>query len=423
MDIGKQPTGQHQVGRKQPLGDSGETSSNRRRGLQRNCHSEAKVHFEAMDFAFSEDQEMLRKSARDFLAKESSEARVRQLMETESAYDPGLWKKIAELGWTSLGIPEAYGGFGGFLDLVVVLEEAGRHLLPGPFFSTMGLAVPVLIEAGTESQKKEALTAIAAGEARATVALTEPSGRWDAEGIALQAQKSGSGWRLDGVKLFVPDAEVADYTAVAARTRGAGDEGVTLFLVKGRPEGMTVKPLKTMDQTRQWYEVRFAGVTLAEDTVMGAPDRGWPPLKRAMEWSTAAICAEMVGGAQQVLDSSVEYAKTRQQFGKPIGIYQAVSHKLADMLLEIESARSATYYAAWAVDADASDRPLAASIAKAYTSDAYRRAAGNGIQVHGGIGFTWEHPMHLYFKRAKASEVTLGDATYHRELVAQALDL
>ena len=376
-----------------------------------------------MDFAFSEEQEMLRRSAREFLSKECGPKVVRRLMETEDGFDPALWKKIADLGWTALGIPEQYGGVGTFLDLVVVLEEAGRALLPGPFFSTMGLAVPVLIEAGTQAQKKEALSAIAEGSARATVAFTEPSGRWDAAGVALKAERSGGGWRLDGVKLFVPDAHVADYIAVVARTRGEGEEGLSLFLVKGRPDGMTVKPLETMDMTRRWWEVRFDGVQLDGDAVMGAPDKAWPGLKRALEWSTAALCAEMVGGVQKVLETSTEYAKTRQQFGKPIGIYQAVSHKIADMLVLSESGRSATYYAAWAVDADAPDRSVAASMAKAYVSDAYRKVAGDGIQVHGGIGFTWEHDMHLYFKRAKSSEVTLGDATYHRELVAQALDL
>ena len=376
-----------------------------------------------MDFAFSEEQEMLRASAREFLAKQCPPSYVRQMMEAEDAWDKVFWAKLAEMGWTGLGIPEAYGGVGTFLDLVVVLEEAGRALLPGPFFSTMGLAVPTLLESGSEAQKQEVLTAIAAGDARATVALTEPQGRWDADGVTLAAQQSGDGWRLDGVKLFVPDAAVADHVIVAARTRGSGEDGITLFLVSGRPDGMTVSPLKTMDMTRRWYEVRFDGVQVAGTAVVGSVDQGWVPLRRALDWAAAGLCAEMVGGAQHVLDSSVEYAKTRQQFGKPIGIYQAVSHKLADMLLETESARSATYYAAWAVDADAPDRSLAASMAKAYTSDAYRRAAGNGIQVHGGIGFTWEHDMHLYFKRAKASEVTLGDATYHRELVAQALDL
>jgi alkylation response protein AidB-like acyl-CoA dehydrogenase len=376
-----------------------------------------------MDFAFSEEQEMLRGSARDFLAKECSSKVVRRLMESDDAYDAALWKKVANLGWTALGIPEQYGGVGTFLDLVVVLEEAGRALLPGPFFATMGMAVPALIESGTEAQKKEALSAIAAGNARATLAVTEPSGRWDASGITVTAKQAGGGWRLDGVKLFVPDAEHADYTVVAARTRGEGEDGISLFLVRGRPKGMTVSPLKTLDMTRRWAEVRFDGVELGADALMGAAGAAWPRLKRALEWSTAALCAEMVGGAQKVLETSTDYAKTRHQFGKPIGIYQAVSHKLADMLVLSESSRSATYYAAWAVEADAPDRSMAASMAKAYVSDAYRKIAGDGIQVHGGIGFTWEHDMHLYFKRAKSSEVTLGDATYHRELVAQALDL
>ena len=377
-----------------------------------------------MDFAFSEEQEMLRSSARDFLAKECPSSYVRRMMDAEDAWDEGMWRKLAELGWTALGIPEAYGGVGTFLDLVVVLEEAGRALLPGPFFSTMGLAVPALLEAGTKEQKERALTRIASGDARATLAFSEPAGRWDAEGVQLLgAERRGDGWRLDGVKLFVPDAARAEYLVVAARTRPAGDEGISLFLVEGRPAGLSISPLKTMDMTRRWYEVRFEGVELPGEALMGNADGGWPPLRRALEWAETALCAEMIGGAQHVLDASVDYAKTRHQFGRPIGVYQAVSHKLADMLLETESARSATYYAAWAVDADAPDRSLAASMAKAYVSDTYRKATGDGIQVHGGIGFTWEHDMHLYFKRAKASEVTLGDATYHRELVAQALDL
>ncbi|MEA2643727.1 MAG: hypothetical protein QOG08_753 [Chloroflexota bacterium] len=376
-----------------------------------------------MDFAFSEEQEMLRRSTREFLAKECGSKVVRKLMESPDAHDPALWKKMAGLGWTALGIPEEYGGVGTFLDLIVVLEEGGRSLLPGPFFATMGLAVPALIEAGTDAQKKEALTAIAEGKARATLAFTEPSGRWDAGGVTLTAKPVGGGWRLNGVKLFVPDAAGADYIVVAARTRGEGEEGISLFLVKGKPKGMTVTELQTLDMTRRWNEVRFDNVELGADALMGAQDKAWPPLKRALEWATAALCAEMIGGAQKVLEESTEYAKTRHQFGKPIGIYQAVSHKLADMLVLSESGRSATYYAAWAVEADAPDRSLASSMAKAYVSDAYRKVAGDGIQVHGGIGFTWEHDMHLYFKRAKASEVTLGDATYHRELVAQSLDL
>ncbi|TMD37041.1 MAG: acyl-CoA dehydrogenase, partial [Chloroflexi bacterium] len=285
-----------------------------------------------MDFAFSQEQEMLRRSARDFLAKECPPKVVRKLMEEPDAYDPALWAKIAGVGWTALGIPEQYGGVGTFLDLIVVLEEAGRALLPGPFFATMGLAVPALIEAGTEAQKKAALGAIASGDARATLAFTEPSARWDAIGVTLSAKPSGGGWKLDGVKLFVPDAQNADYTVVAARTRGEGEDGISLFLIEGKPKGMSVHPLQTLDMTRRWGEVRFEGVEVGADSVMGAPHKAWPALKRALEWATAALCAEMIGGAQKVLETSTDYAKTRHQFGKPIGIYQAVSHKLADML-------------------------------------------------------------------------------------------
>src|SRR6266851_5643271 len=278
-----------------------------------------------MDFAFSEEQEMLRRSARDVLAKECPPKVVRKLMEGADAYDPALWSKIAALG------------------------------------------------------------AIASGSARATLAFTEPSARWDASGIALTATPGGGGWRLDGVKLFVPDANSADYMVVAARTRGEGEDGISLFLVEGTPKGMSVHQLETLDMTRRWCEVRFDGVELPADSLMGAPHKAWPALKRSLEWATAALCAEMVGGAQKVLETSTDYAKTRHQFGKPIGIYQAVSHKLADMLVLSESGRSATYYAAWAVDADAPDRSLASSMAKAYVSDAYRKVAGDGIQVHGRV--------------------------------------
>src|ERR1700694_3273476 len=229
-----------------------------------------------MDFAFSAEQEMLRSSTRDCLAKECSSKVVRKLMEASDAYDEGLWKKITGLGWTGLGIPEQYGGVGTFLDLIVVLEEAGRALMPGPFFATMGLAVPALIEAGAQAQKKEFLGASPRGSARARLALTEPSGRWDAGAVTLSAKPSGGGWKLDGVKLFVADAEAADYMVVAARTRGEGEDGISLFLVKGRPAGMTVTSLKTLDMTRRWSEVRFDKVKLDGAALIGQADNGWP---------------------------------------------------------------------------------------------------------------------------------------------------
>lgn len=235
-----------------------------------------------MDFAFSEEQEMLRRSAREFLAKECTPKVVRRAMDTADAHDPQLWKKMAALGWTALGIPEQYGGAGTFLDLAVVLEETGRALLPGPFFATMALAVPAILEAGTEAQKKRVLGAIAAGEARATLALTEASGRWDASNIAMRATQEAGAWRLDGIKHFVPDASVADHIVVAARSRGEGEEGITLFLVPAGTAGVTVTPLQTMDMTRRWCEVRFDGVALGADAVMGEPNRAWPRLKRSL---------------------------------------------------------------------------------------------------------------------------------------------
>jgi alkylation response protein AidB-like acyl-CoA dehydrogenase len=376
-----------------------------------------------MDFALSDEQEMLRASAREVLARHCPSSYIRRVMGSDDAWDPDMWRRLAGLGWTGLGIPEEYGGAGTFLDLAVVMEEAGRALLPGPLFATMGLAVPVLLEAGSEAQKRQTLSRIAAGEARATVAQTEAEGRWDAAGVRLGAVRSGAGWRLDGVKRFVPDAAQASHTVVVARTGTDEEAAITLFLVSGRPAGMTVTALQTMDATRRWYDVRLEGVELPAGAVLGTVGGGWSRLRRALDWSSAALCAEMVGGAQRVLDSSVEYAKARRQFGKPIGAYQAVSHRLADTLVETESARSLTYYAAWAVAADAADRGLASSLAKAYASDAYTRAAATSVQVHGGIGFTWEHDAHLHLKRAKAAEVTLGGPTFHRELVAQALDL
>src|SRR5260370_1258677 len=242
-------------------------------------------------------------------------------MESSDAFDAALWKKIVGLGWTALGIPEQYGGVGTFLDLVVARAEAGRALLPGPVFATMGLAVHALLEAGTEAQKKEALGAIAQGCARATLAFTEPSGKWDAASVTLTAKPSGGGWQLDGVKQFVPDAEAADYMVVAARTRGEGEDGISLFLVKGRPEGMKVTSLKTLDMTRRWSEVRFEAVMGDGGAVMGQARKARPPLKRTLDRAAAALCAGVFGGTQKVLDTSTQYAKTSHQFGELVAQY------------------------------------------------------------------------------------------------------
>jgi alkylation response protein AidB-like acyl-CoA dehydrogenase len=377
-----------------------------------------------MDFGFSEEQEMLRSSARDFLTKEAPMTYVRKMMDDDRGYTDEVWRKMAGLGWMGLILPEAHGGSGlDFVDMVVVLEEMGRAVLPGPFFSTVILAGIAITEGGSADQKAKYLPKIADGSLKATLAHLEPSGRWDAEGIQLTAKESGGKWQLDGTKLFVPDANVADLFVVAARTSGKGADGVTLFLVDAKASGVGVTMLKTMDQTRKLGEVTFKNVTVGADAVLGKVGGGWGLLERVADRAKVGLAAEMCGGAQKVLEMSVEYAKVREQFGKPIGSFQAIQHKCANMLVEVESSKSITYYAAWAVANDVAEAPLAAAMAKAYTSDAYRHTAGEGIQIHGGIGFTWEHDMHIFFKRAKSSEVTFGDATWNREIVAQLINL
>ena len=379
-----------------------------------------------MDFGFSQEQEMLRVTARSFLEKECPSGFVRRMMEAPEGTTPELWAKLAELGWLGLVYPEAYGGSGlGFVDLAVVMEEMGRVVMPGPYLSTVLLGGLTLLEAGSEPQKKEWLPRIAGGGARVSLALTEESGRWDAAGITLSARARGAGFTLSGTKLFVPDAHTADALVVAARTARSKDptRGVSLFLIPRDARGVSVTLLPTMDQARKLCEVTFRGVRVGAEALVGERDGGWAPLARVLDRATVALAAEMCGGAQKVLEMSTEYAKVRVAFGKPIGAYQAVKHKCADMLVLVENAKSLAYYAAWAMDRDALEAPLAASMAKAYASDAYRKVAGDGIQVHGGIGFTWEHDLHLYFKRAKGSEVAFGDATYHRERVARLIDL
>jgi len=373
-----------------------------------------------MDFGFSEEQEMMRQSARQFLEAECQMSYVRKMMDDEGGFSAEQWKKMADLGWMGLIFPEEYGGSGlTMVDLVVILEEMGRVVMPGPFFASVILGALAIDLGGTAYQKQRYLPDLAAGRTRATLALVEESGRWDVEGIQLAAKKAGTGFTLNGTKLFVHDAHNADVLVVPARTSRRGRDGTTLFLVDAKQQGVTTTVLKTMDQTRKLCEVTFHNVKVGKDTVLGTVNEGWPLLDRVIDRAKVALCAEMCGGAQRVLEMSVEYAKVREQFGRPIGSFQAIQHKCANMMVQVESAKSATYYAAWAVANDVPEAHLAACMAKAYCSDAYRLVSAEGIQIHGGIGFTWEHDMHLYFKRAKGSEVTFGDATWNRELVAQ----
>ena len=379
-----------------------------------------------MDFGFSQEQEMLRATARKFLENECTSTFVRARMDEPAGVTDDFWAKLAEQGWLGLVFPEEYGGSGlGFVDLTVLMEEMGRCVMPGPFFSTVLLGGLTILEAGSPAQRKEWLPKLAAGQAKATLALTEPNARWDAAGVTATAKEGKGGFALSGTKLFVPDAHLADVILVVARTAEGKtpEDGVSLFLVPKGVKGLEVKLLPTMDQTRKLCEVTLKDAAVPAGALLGGKGAAWSALARVIQRATIALCGEMCGGAQRVLDMTTEYVKIRVAFGKPIGTYQGVKHKAADMLVDVENAKSLTYYAAWAADENSPETALATSMAKAYVSDAYRKVSAAGIQLHGGIGFTWEHDLHLYFKRAKASEFTFGDATHHRERVAQLIKL
>ncbi|MGB0060715.1 acyl-CoA dehydrogenase family protein [Candidatus Binatus sp.] len=373
-----------------------------------------------MDFGFSEEQEMLRDAAKRFLADNCPTKFVRQQMADATAHDAGFWKKLVELGWPGLLIPEEYGGQGGsFLDMTVIVEEAGKALVPGPLFTSALLAAPLLIEGGSDQQKKDILPRMAKGEFIGTVAIAEAAGRFDAEGIQLKATKSGKEYTITGEKFFVPDAHVANGMAVAVRTGGSGEKGITILAMNAKAPGITITQLKTVDMTRRLCHVKFDNVKTSE--VIGKESEGWPILRRTLDIATAGLAAEMVGTAQKALDMSVDYAKTRVQFGKPIGSFQAVKHKCVDMMVAVENARSLTYYACWTVDTKGAEAATAVPMAKAYASDMAKNVTSEAIQVHGGIGFTWEHDMHLYHRRALAGEANFGNAPVHRETVAKSL--
>ena len=375
-----------------------------------------------MDIGFTEEQELLRETARKFLDSECDSQFVRRRMAEPAAVTDEFWHKLAAQGWLGIIYPEEDGGSGlGVAALVVLMEEMGRRVMPGPFLSTVLLGGAAIAEAGAPPQRREWLARIAAGEAKAALAWTEPDLRWDASGITLAARETGGGFTLSGSKLFVGDAHLADILVVAARTRDGStmEDGVSLFLVPKDTAGLAVTLMPTIDETRKLCEVRLDNVMLPASALLGNRHDGWGPLSRVVARATVALCAEMCGGAQQVLDMTVDYAKLRVAFGRPIGSYQGVKHQAADMLVALENAKSLTYYAAWALDEVEPDAALAVSMAKAAASDMARKVAGTGIQLHGGIGMTWEHDLQLYFKRAKACEVAFGDASWHRERVAR----
>jgi alkylation response protein AidB-like acyl-CoA dehydrogenase len=379
-----------------------------------------------MNFGFTEDQEALRDATRKFLDNECPTTFVRKMMADDTAHATELWKKIAELGWLGIIVPEEFGGSGGnFLDLVVILEETGKSLLPGPFFATALLGSTAVLAGGSAAQKSALLPKVVEGSLILTLALAEKSGRYDAAGVTLAAQSKGKDFVLSGEKLFVPDAHVADQLVVAARTaQGSNPEdGITLFLVDAKAPGVSIAQLKTVDMTRRQCHVAFQDVAVANAQVVGEVGKGWSVLRRVLGQAMAGLCAEMVGTGQKALDMAVAYAKERVQFGKPIGSFQAVKHKCVDMMVQVENARSLTYYAAWTVDENTPEASQAVPMAKAYCSDMCKTVTSEAIQVHGGIGFTWEHDMHLFYRRGLASEAAFGSAPVHREVVAQALNL
>jgi alkylation response protein AidB-like acyl-CoA dehydrogenase len=378
-----------------------------------------------VDFGFSEEQEMLRDAVRRFLESECPPAFAREMMADATAHSVELWRKIAAQGWLGVLVPEEHGGMSGnFLDLTVVLEEAGKALLPGPFSASLLHGCTAVLAGGSSEQKRAWLPRISSGEMIFTLAVAEGSGRFDSAGVDLPARKDGKGYVLEGEKLFAADAHVADRIIVAARTRTAGDrdDGVTLFVVDRNAAGVVVEQLPNADMTRRTCRVRLDRVRVASSDVLGREHEGGSVLRKVALQAAAGASVEMVGTAQRALDLSVQYAKERVQFGKPIGSFQAVKHKCVDMLIAVENARSLCYHAAWTVAENSPDAPPAVAMAKAYTSEIGKNVCSDAIQVHGGIGFTWEHDMHLYYRRALAIDAGWGNASFHREVVAQQLD-
>ena len=373
-----------------------------------------------MRFSFSAEQDEFRTSLRRALEARSTTKDVRRLMATEQGFDRESWKKLnQEMGLTAVHIPEAYGGGGfGYGELGIVLEEMGRNLLCAPFFSTAVLATTALLNAGTEDQKKALLPGIAAGDVTATFAFSEDSGLNDAVSVTMTATPSGGSYKLDGAKSFVLDGHTADLIVVLARKPGSkGEDGLSFFTVDGKAPGLERRLLKTMDETRKLARLTFKGV---EAKLLGGEGKAAAPFARTRQQVIVCLANEMVGGAERLREDALDYVKMRMQFGRSIASFQTTKNKAADMLVDVEMAKSTAYYAAAALDEGDSDLAAVASLAKAMASEAYLQTAIHAVQMHGGIGFTWDNDTHLWFKRAKSSEILFGDANHHRELMMQA---
>jgi alkylation response protein AidB-like acyl-CoA dehydrogenase len=372
-----------------------------------------------MKFSFTEEQDTFRSVLRRFLEDRSPTTEVRRLMATDEGWERARWSQInAELGLAAVAIPEAYGGHGfGASEHCIVLEEMGRALLCAPYFASTVLAAPAILKAGTEAQKQALLPAIAAGETVATLAFTETNGRWDNQGVALTATAGSRGYRLDGTKSYVLDGHTADLIVVLARAPGSsGDDGLSLFTVAGDAAGLERGLLTTVDETRKLARLTFNGVSAAP---LGDEGGAAGPMRGTLTQAAVCLANEMVGGAERLREDALAYVEMRMQFGRSIASFQVTKHKAADMLADVELAKSAAYYATAALDEGDADIAVVAALAKTAASEAYMQTAIHAIQMHGGIGFTWDNDTHLWFKRAKSSEVFLGDANYHRELMMQ----
>jgi alkylation response protein AidB-like acyl-CoA dehydrogenase len=373
-----------------------------------------------MDFGLSDEQELLQQSAREFLSRECLPTLVREVAATPPGISESLERKIADMGWTGLLIPQSHGGLGlGALDTAILLGELGRAAAPGTFLFSAVLATTAIVRAGDRRQKQDWLPKLASGERTATIAILEESDRLDPAGIRARAKRSRSGYRLSGKKLFVPYAASVDWLIVVCRTSGADSAaGISLFLIDRNAPGVSVRPLETIDRTRRIYEVELRNVFIEADRRLGRAGSGWPILADVLDLAAVALAADALGGSEQVLDMAVGYAKTREQFGRPIASFQAVKHMAAEMVADIEPARSLLWYAAHAHDALPREASRAASMAKARLCEIYARASNRAVQMHGGIGFTWEHDLHFWFKRAKWDESAFGDPAFHRSRVA-----
>jgi len=377
-----------------------------------------------MDFELIEEQRILQKTAQDFLKKECPKELVRSLDESEDGHSPELWKKMAELGWMGLIIPEAYGGSEwSFLDLVILLEEMGYNICPGPFFPTTILGGLTLLKAGNEEQKNEVLPKVCSGDMILTLAMTEAEGGVDPVSIQTKAEQQGEEFILSGTKLFVPDAHLAHKVLIVARTSDNQDpaQGLTVFLADAGADGMTVNRLESIARDKQ-CEVVLDGVRLPAGSVLGTKDQGWSVITEIMRYASVARSAEIIGGARAAMDLAYDYAKERTQFGRPIGSYQAMQHYLADMWVEIYGARNLVYQAAWKLS-EGLPADMEAAMAKGRAGLVGRKATITGHRIFGAISFTMEHDLHLYTRRALAGDMALGDADFQHEKVAECIGL